>query len=298
MTQPPPPPPPQAKIEHIVVIFQENRTPDNLFHGLPNADIADTGTNSAGQMIPLTPITLANDYDLSHAHSAFVAMYDNGKMDGADKIPIGCKAGATGCPPPNPQFQYVNPSEVQPYFQMAEQYTFADRMFQTNQGPSFPAHQFIISGTSAPTATSNLFASENVVLPPNPGTNTAAGCAGPTGETVALIDPMGSEATRQFPCFEHPTLVDLLDSSGITWKYLRPHTGIDLDRAECDPAPAIWRRLAKGHHPADHRADGHCQRAARPSDLGDSRRARLGSRLVQRRERAFVGGIDCERHWE
>ena len=23
------------KIQHVVVIFQENRTPDNLFHGLP-----------------------------------------------------------------------------------------------------------------------------------------------------------------------------------------------------------------------------------------------------------------------
>jgi hypothetical protein len=37
-------------------------------------------------------------------------MYDGGKMDGADKIPIGCRAGAIGCPPPNPQFQYVNPA--------------------------------------------------------------------------------------------------------------------------------------------------------------------------------------------
>ena len=221
----PPPSAPQSKIQHIVVIFQENRTPDNLFHGLPNADIADTGTNSLGQTIPLTPVALANDYDLSHAHAAFVAMYDGGKMDGADKIPIGCKAGATDCPPPNPQFRYVDPLEVQPYFQMAAQYTFADRMFQTNQGPSFPAHQFIISGTSAPAPASDLFAAENVVLPPNPGTNTAAGCAGPVGETVAMIDPTGSEATRQFPCFEHPTLVDLLDSHGISWRYYAPSAG-------------------------------------------------------------------------
>ncbi len=169
-----PPPPAGQKIQHVVIIFQENRTPDNLFHGLPNADIANSGVNSLGQTISLTPIPLANDYDLSHSHSAFVAMYDGGKMDGADKIPVGCKAGVTGCPPPNPQFQYVNPGDVQPYFALAEQYTFADRMFQTNQGPSFPAHQFIISGTSAPSPTSNLFASENVVLPPNPGTNTAA----------------------------------------------------------------------------------------------------------------------------
>ena len=27
----PPPPPPPSKIQHIVIIFQENRTPDNLF---------------------------------------------------------------------------------------------------------------------------------------------------------------------------------------------------------------------------------------------------------------------------
>src|SRR3989449_4338400 len=78
--------PPPGKIQHVVVIFQENRTPDNLFHGLPNADIANSGVNSLGQTIPLTPIPLANNYDLSHAHSAFVAMYDGGKMDGADKI--------------------------------------------------------------------------------------------------------------------------------------------------------------------------------------------------------------------
>jgi hypothetical protein len=59
-------------------------TPDNLFHGLPNADIADSGVNSLGQTIPLAPIPLANNYDLSHAHQAFVKMYDGGKMDGAE----------------------------------------------------------------------------------------------------------------------------------------------------------------------------------------------------------------------
>jgi phospholipase C len=152
-------------------------------------------------------------------------MYDGGKMDGADKIAYYCDPGTLNCPPANPQFHYVNPSEVQPYFQMAEQYTFADRMFQTNQGPSFPAHQFIISGTSAPTATSKMYAAENVVLPPTATTNTDAGCSGPAGETVALIDAMGSESQSQFPCFEHPALVDLLDAKGISWRYYAPSAG-------------------------------------------------------------------------
>src|SRR6516165_3810548 len=123
---PPPPPPPSPfgqKIQHVIVIFQENRTPDNLFHGLPNADIASTGVNSLGQTIPLAPTPLATTYDLRHTHAAFQAMYDGGKMDGADKIPVTC---GTHCPS-NPQFQYVNPSDVAPYFQLAEQYTFADR---------------------------------------------------------------------------------------------------------------------------------------------------------------------------
>src|SRR5579872_5944629 len=32
-----------AKISHVVIVFQENRTPDNLFQGLPGADIANSG---------------------------------------------------------------------------------------------------------------------------------------------------------------------------------------------------------------------------------------------------------------
>ena len=200
------------KIQHVVVIFQENRTPDNLFHGLPNADIANSGVNSLGQTIPLQPIPLANRYALGNQHIDFVRMYDNGKMDGADKV-AGCNPNLAGCPP-NPQFHYVNPSDVAPYFQLAQQYTFGDRMFQTNQGPSFPAHQFIISGTSAPTATSTLFAAEN--------TNLGAGCTAQPGAWVWMIDSSGVESSKMYPCFEHPTLTDLLDSAGKSWKYYTP----------------------------------------------------------------------------
>jgi len=115
---------------------------------------------------------------------------------------------------------YVMPSDVQPYFALAEQYAFGDRMFQTNEGPSFPAHQFIISGTSAPTATSNLFAAENPNASP-------AGCIAPLTETVAMIDPTGSEINfpAEYPCFDHPTLTDLLDAKGLSWKYYAPSAG-------------------------------------------------------------------------
>jgi phospholipase C len=218
---------PPGKIQHIVIIFQENRTPDNLFHDpvLINAgaDITSSGVNSLGQTVKLTATSLGIDYDLSHAHSAFVAMYDGGKMDGADKIRISCSKGASNCPPSNAQFMYVSPSDIQPYFQMAEQYTFGDRMFQTNEGPSFPAHQFIISGTSAPTATSNLFVAENAQGVTKAGNNT--GCTAPPAEYVHLIDASGNEFRTMYPCTDHPTLTDELDAKSITWRYYTPSAG-------------------------------------------------------------------------
>ena len=215
--------PASKKIQHVVVIFQENRTPDNLFHGLPNADIADKGVDSHGQIVPLTPISLVTNYDLNHTHAGFRTMWDGGRMDGVDKNSIKCPGGPANCPA-NPQFKYVNPAEVAPYFQLAQQYTFCDRMFQTNQGPSFPAHQFIISGTSAPSAHTESCAAENPGGLKNTFLN--SGCTAPGNETVAILDTNGNESTKIYPCFEHATLTDELDAQKISWKYYVPSAGI------------------------------------------------------------------------
>ncbi|MGO9087910.1 MAG: alkaline phosphatase family protein [Terriglobales bacterium] len=226
------------RIRHVVVIVQENRTPDNLFHDTAlmkrGADIASVGMTSNGPIL-LAQGNLATNFDLNHTHEAWEKTYNGGKMDGAGQIFVQCNAGTTHCPPPNPEYMYVSPSEVQPYFQLAEQYTFGDRMFQTNQGPSFPAHQFILSGTSAPTATSDLFAAENLSVG-----SSNAGCIATPGVTVALIDPLGNESQSSYPCYEHPTLTDLLDGRGISWRYYAPSAGSiwtapDAIRHMCQP---------------------------------------------------------------
>jgi len=205
----------QGKFQHVVIIFQENRTPDNLFHDpvliANGADIAGSGVNSSGQTITLTPTSLGVNYDPSHTHASFLAMFDGGKMDGADQIPIACYVAPC---PSNPQFMYVQASDIGPYFQLAEQYTFGDRMFQTNQGPSFPAHQFILSGTSAPTATSNEFVADNAVG--------EYGCTAAPGSGVPLIDSQGHESVWIYPCFEHPTLTDELNAKTVSWRYYAP----------------------------------------------------------------------------
>lgn len=223
-------------ITHVVIIFQENRSVDNLFQDpklvSAGADIQTTGWNKEGTLITPKAEHLQTTYDLGHTHQDFVAMYDGGAMDGADKVTVRCAPGQSNCSPPDPQFYYVDPADVQPYFQMAETYTFGDRMFQTNQGPSFPAHQIIISGTSAPTAPGDLYSDWFAAENPgggglqHPGQDT--GCTAPVGESVLLIDPTGQESkayNQGFPCYEHPTLTDLFKSSYISWRYYTPSAG-------------------------------------------------------------------------
>ena len=243
--------PPLSPIQHVVVIFQENRSPDNLFQDskliAAGANIQNYGVSAAqpGVHIPLTPVPLGctpgscNTYNPDHSHKpAFVDMCDLNsatnqcQMDGAYKIKSFCeKKGDISClnGQGNYSYAYVQQSDVAPYFQLAEAYTFADNMFQSNQGPSFPAHQYLISGSSAVAPPGmkgdNLFLAEN----PNGITTgisaTDTGCTAPSDETVPIIDPSTGIETPTYPCFDRPTITDLLNAKGISWKYYAPSAG-------------------------------------------------------------------------
>src|SRR5260370_2875932 len=220
---------PPGKIQHVVVIFQESRRADNLCQDpilIKNgADIASSGKTSTGQIVQLKPTPLAEAWDMGHSHHDFLTSWNNGAMDSFDLDAIFCPQGQQNCAPPDPEYYYVQPSDVQPYFAMAETYTFGDRMFQTNQGPSFPAHQYIISGTSA-TTEHGIFDAAN-----NPQANQGlAGCIAPPRTYVSIIDTTNPDANTNatqtaYPCFEHPTLTDLLDSAQLSWKYYTPSAG-------------------------------------------------------------------------
>src|SRR5215470_10620557 len=135
---------------------------------------------------------------MGHSHRNFLKSWHSGAMDRFDLDSITCPATQPGCAPANPEYYYVQAQDVAPYFKLAETYTFADHMFQTNQGPSFPAHQYIISGTSALTETSIYDMAENVTLG-------IAGCIASPLATVPLIDttnpnPSTNETNKAYPC--------------------------------------------------------------------------------------------------
>jgi phospholipase C len=214
-----------SKIHHIVIVFQENRSTDDLFNGLPGADTVRSGLNSKGKQVKLQPISLTTPYDLGHTHSAFLIESANGKYDGFDKVPSGCYSIQVCIPADVRAYGYVPHKQTEPYFTMAERYSFGDHMFQTNQGPSFPAHQYIVSGTSTITDGSSLRAAENPIIPTG---GTAGGCDSPPGSLVTLIDTKGNETGGVYPCFDRISLMQLLDAKSLSWRYYQANTGPGL----------------------------------------------------------------------
>ncbi|MGB8909918.1 MAG: alkaline phosphatase family protein [Candidatus Cybelea sp.] len=216
----------KGTVHHVIIIFQENRSTDNLFHGLRGADTANSGLNTAGDRVPLIPVRLTDRFDISHQHSAFNTAYDGGEMDGFNLERSNCGGKRFHCPPQDRRmYAYVPPDEVRPYFAMAEDYAFADRMFSTQAGPSFPAHQYILSGTSTITRGSRLRAAEN---PLTPGQHFTGGCDSPPGSLVFLIDGNGTEDQQTFPCFDRPTLADLATAKHLSWRWYQAHSGAGL----------------------------------------------------------------------
>jgi len=229
-----------AGFQHIVIVVQENRTPDNLFYALcakrnacgvhPKQYDIQTAhwldKHAADGVTEPFAVPLTNKYSSTHDHSSFVNQCDLDKqsgqcrMDGAGDVR--CNKGSC---PPNASFAYVDNSDgtLDPYLVLAKQYGWANYMFQTNQGPSFPAHQYLFGATSAPSLDDDhegYFASENAAGGPD-------GCLATPNEWVQIIDPNGYEDpnNKVFPCFERETLADLLDDNHLSWKYYAPFPG-------------------------------------------------------------------------
>lgn len=117
-----------SQIQHIIVVVQENRTPDNLFGSdafaqtrlLPGADLAQLG-KCGNVEIQLQSLYLKDASDPNHAHQgAWTPTYDLGKMDRA------CTITTSGCTLNNPEYAYVTEPNVSPYFQIARQYGYAN----------------------------------------------------------------------------------------------------------------------------------------------------------------------------
>jgi len=212
-----------GKIQHIVIVVQENRSFNNLFYGYPGARTASFGYNLKGQKITLQPVTLATTWDLQHNGQGFL-LSCNGtgsipgtdcQMNGFDKQNWTCgHSGEPKCPNKNPPYSYVPQSETKPYRTMANQYVLADEMFASDwDTSSFISHQYIIAARAPKSAFD---------YPSAP----SWGCPGGPSDKIATVSQK-----RKFPngyvvpCWNLLTLGDELDQKGLSWAFYASPVG-------------------------------------------------------------------------
>jgi phospholipase C len=184
-----------------------------MFNGFPGADTVTSGKNSSGTTIPLVPQPLEYGVDFGHFHTSFTPAYDDGKMDGFDQEgEYGFVSGVytETAKDSNRMYAYVPRSETVPYWSLAGNNVLADRMFASNSGPSFPAHQYLIAGQSA----------DADEVPDG-----SWGCDAAPGTTVSVLGPHGQDNAGPFPCFGYKTLATELDDAGDSWRYYAPAVG-------------------------------------------------------------------------
>jgi phospholipase C len=241
---------PSSPIAHVIVIVQENRSFDDFFATFPNANGTKFGyaepmptpvanlCAAKGQpviktrtKVTLTEVTLTGkgfknnfgwDNDLAHNYKAGYLLGCHSAaskpsasnpcaMDGFDVT----KFGPNGEGPQTTctyTYQYVNPNDIKPYWEMAQQYVLADNAFQTQGSESFTAHQALIAGGTA------INGSQSIIDDP---TGFPWGCDANSDATVPVITTSGQQEKGPFPCLAYPngTIRDLLDAKDVSWKY-------------------------------------------------------------------------------
>ncbi len=212
-------------IKNVVVIIQENRSFENFFAGYPGADAPMSGyaknQNHRRVLVNLHETTFETNPNLVHDWQSAVAGWDQGKMDG---FYTGQQHGAYLA------YAYINRSQVQPYWSMAQQYVLADQMFPTEFGGSYTAHLTLIAGTD------NMSPTQAQVNFP---THFPEDCDSPPGTTSSLVDNQRKvgRGNGPFPCFDQfNTMAQVLDNGNVSWKYYATKR---LDAGIWEPFEAI-----------------------------------------------------------
>jgi phospholipase C len=153
------------KIQHIIIIMQENRSFDSYFGTFPGADGIPMQNGVPTVCIPdpqtgqcVKPYHNSNDLNGGgpHGEANAVADINNGKMNGfvaqAEKGRKGC-LNSTNPVCTNSKavdvMGYHDAREIPNYWSYAENFALQDHMFEPDASWSLPAHLFMVSGWSA-----------------------------------------------------------------------------------------------------------------------------------------------------
>jgi phospholipase C len=210
------------KIQHVVVIMQENRSFDSYFGTYPGANgipagVCEPDPLHGGCVAPFHDPDNEN-YGGPHGGAAFTADLDGGRMDGfigqAEKG-LNCSSTEPGCSPCTETesssqcvdvMGYHDAREIPNYWTYAQNFVLQDNMFESVSSWSWPEHLYMVSGWSAKCKeggkwSENPMSCESAIEgPPSPGGNPDP--YGPGGKSLPWTD-----------------ITYLLHKYGVSWRY-------------------------------------------------------------------------------
>jgi phospholipase C len=249
----------RAKIKHVIVINQENRSFDHYFGTFPGADgiPMDGGAPTVCSIIPADggcepPYHDPNDKNSGgpHGTAAYADCVADGGMNGFISSATGGKGlpqGDGGCTPPGSPtclpstidvMGYHDDREIPNYWAYAKAFVLQDHMFEAVASYSLPSHLYMVSGWSATCTPANdpeACVSDNN----NPGNGSHVGTQGSAPE---LPDPE----------YAWTDVTYLLHKGGVSWRsFVAGGTTPDCDDGEmtCDASaqhylnPSYWNVL-------------------------------------------------------
>ena len=228
-----------TKINHVVVIYLENRSFDNLYgefagaDGLANAAAAPKQVNSTGEVYSTLPqiadakfpVTLPNKpFDVAQYVPATVATHDlvhkfyheQAQIDGGKMDRFATVSDAAG------QVMGFYHTATLPVAAEAAQYTLCDRFFHSAFGSSYLNHQFLIASSApkfenAPEALHAVLDPSGVLLKDAP--ITPDGYPVNTMYSVNTPHPANTPATSLIPRSTNPTIGDRLSEKNVSWAW-------------------------------------------------------------------------------
>jgi phospholipase C len=238
------------KIQHVIIIMQENRSFDHYFGTFPGADGLP---RKHGRFTVCSPDPVARrcvrpfhdrrkvNLGGPHNHTAFIRSYDHGRMDGFERALRMVTSRCTGPTDPRCKFRgrpdvmgYHTGREIPNYWAYARHYVLQDHLFAQSSSWSLPQHLFLVSGWSAKCRSDHPRSCRNELRYPDSRLG------------------IGRLRSRRNPVYAWTDITWLLHKAGVSWRYyVSRGRGPDCPHGEltCTPTlqsahtPGIWNVL-------------------------------------------------------
>ena len=210
-----------SPIHHIVIIYQENNSFDELLGGLCVHDqrcvSVTSGKTSTGLTVPLKAAPDVVPWVDHSNHSQKLAM-DGGKMDGFNLI------GSCGASTNYRCYIQYQPSQIPNLAALARRFAISDHTFEIGSTPSWGAHLDLVAGSLLGFTGDNPVHASGYPGAPGWGCDSYRDAVwhSPSGAWLHVPSCIpkqdGSGPYKPSPVPWSPTIMDRLSGAGLTWK--------------------------------------------------------------------------------